>query len=269
MNDIVSKKYLLYYMDEIIGDGIKAPFARIGGKSLLKKRIVDKYFPKDYEQLIYVEPFIGAGSVYFYKEPSTKEIINDLDKNIVMLLKGFKKYDGNRISKDLNGFYTKEDFEKIKNTTPTDPYKKFIRLLFLIKHSFFGQMTSYSKPRSKKGIQSDYGNKFNERMKKTTILNKNFKEIISKYDSPETFFYLDPPYENSEGLYTHDELPIKDVYECLKNIKGRFLISYNDSKDAKKIFKGYNISYIKTKYSNPSEGSQLRPIKEMIIRNYE
>jgi len=253
--------------NEIIGDGLKAPFSRTGGKSLLKKKIVDKYFPKDYEQLIYVEPFVGAGSIYFYKEPSKKEIINDLDKDIVIILKGFKKYDGNRISKDLNGTYTKEDFEKIKNSIPTNPYKKFIKFLFLNRHSFFGKMTSYMK--REKGIQSDFGNKLNNRMEDTIILNKDFKKLISQYDSPETFFYLDPPYEKSEGLYTHDNLPIKDVYDALKNIKGIFMISYNDSKDAKKIFKGYNISYIKTKYVKPSEGGPNRSVKEMIIRNYE
>jgi DNA adenine methylase len=255
-------------IDEIVGAGINAPFSRVGGKSRLKKRIVNEYFPKDYENMTYVEPFIGAGSVYFYKEPSKKEVINDLDDDIITILKGFKKYDGNDISKTINGFYTKKEFDKVKNSNPTDPYLKFLRLLFLIKTSFFGMSKSYQKPRNSKGIKSDYGDKYNDRMADTLITNQDYKKLISKYDSPNTFFYLDPPYEKSTGLYTHDNLPIKDVYDTLKNIKGKFLISYNDSKEAKELFKDYKINYIDTYYADTSNGGQTRLKKEMLIRNY-
>ncbi len=61
---------------------VNAIVSRIGGKRLLKKRIV-KMFPKDYENMIYVEPFNGAGHVYFYKKPSIKEVINDVDSGVV------------------------------------------------------------------------------------------------------------------------------------------------------------------------------------------
>jgi DNA adenine methylase len=255
-------------IEEIVGAGINAPFSRIGGKSRLKKRIVEEYFPKDYENMIYVEPFIGAGSIYFFKEPSKKEVINDLDDDIITLLKGFKKYDGNEISKLINGKWSKKEFEIVKNSNPDDPYLKFIRLLFLKKSSFFGNMKAYNKPRNSKGISSDYGNKYNERMADTLITNQDYKKLISKYDSPNTFFYLDPPYEKSTGLYTHDNLPIKDVYDTLKNIKGKFLISYNDSKEAKNLFKDYKINYINTYYADTYKGGQTRLKKEMLIRNY-
>jgi DNA adenine methylase len=256
-------------IDEIVGAGINAPFSRIGGKSRLKKRIVDEYFPKDYENMIYVEPFIGAGSIYFYKEPSKKEVINDLDDDIITLLKGFKKYDGNEISKLINYKWSKKDFEIVKNSNPDDPYLKFLRLLFLKKTSFFGNSEVYTTPRHIHGIRTNYGDKYNERMKKTIITNQDYKKLISKYDSPNTFFYLDPPYEKSTGLYAHDVLPIKDVYDTLKNIKGKFLISYNDSKEAKELFKNYNIKYIKTTYRlDPSKGGYDKIIKEMLISNY-
>lgn len=255
-------------IDEIVGAGINAPFGRIGGKSRLKKRIVDEYFPKDYENMTYVEPFIGAGSIYFYKKPSKKEVINDLDKDIITLLKGFKKYDGHEISKMINGFYTKEDFQKAKNSNPDDPYLKFLRLLFLIKSSFFGFMKSYHKPRNNKGTSTNYGSKYNDRMADTLITNQDYKKLISKYDSPNTFFYLDPPYEKSTGLYVHDNLPVKDVYDSLKNIKGKFLISYNYSKEAKELFKNYNIKYVKTTYVDPSKGGNDIIKKEMLISNY-
>jgi len=252
----------------LVGDGLNAPFGRTGGKKLLKKKIVDKYFPKNYEDLIYVEPFIGAGSVFFYKNPSIKEIINDLDKNIYILFKGFQKYDGNKISNDINGFWTKEDFNKTLNSNPKKPYNIFIKTLLLVKQSFFNNFISYDKPSNSKGISTNYKNKISERLKNTIILNKDYKKLIDKYDSPNTFFYLDPPYENSTNLYEHDTLPIEDIFNSLKNIKGYFLLSYNDSKKAKELFKDFKISYIKTKYVIPTVGGHTRIKKEMLIRNY-
>jgi DNA adenine methylase len=257
----------------IASGGMKAPYGRIGGKSKLKKLIVDEYFPKDYEDLIYVEPFIGAGSIYFYKEPSEVEIINDLDIQPFTLLKGFKKYDGAKISKDLNGLYNKDLFNKIKASKPTSDYGRFLRTLQLTRTSFFNQMKTYdgdgdpNNPRNY--IRTNFNNNaIKNRMKDTIILNEDYKKLIKEYDSPETFFYLDPPYEKSDKLYTHSSLPIKDVYNVLKNIKGRFLISYNDSTEAKKLFKNYYINYADTTYENTKTiGKRVK--KEMLISNYD
>ena len=58
---------------------LPAFFGRIGSKRQLVPKIL-KLIP---QHTIYVEPFIGGGSVYFAKPPSRKEYINDLDKNII------------------------------------------------------------------------------------------------------------------------------------------------------------------------------------------
>ena len=60
----------------------------------------------------------------------------------------------------------------------------------------------------------------------------------------------------------------KQEYDSLKNIKGKFLISYNYSKEAKELFKNYNIKYVKTTYVDPSKGGNDIIKKEMLISNY-
>lgn len=251
--------------DEIEGEGIPAFTGRVGGKSKLKKRIVDE-FPSNYEDLIYVEPFIGAGHVYFYKEPSVKEVINDIDKDVVDMFKGMKKYSGEKISNDIRGTYNKKMFKEIIEAKPTSPYNKFLQLFLRYKLSFFKLGRTYG---SKPVVNPNFGSMYNDRMRTTTILNKDFKYLIKKYDSPNTLFYLDPPYEiNTKGMYTYDNVPIKDVYDALKNIKGYFILSYNDSKEAKELFKNYTIKKVKTKYSAGLIGGQTREITELIIKNY-
>ena len=251
--------------DEIEGEGLTAFVSRSGGKSKLKKRIVDE-FPSNYEDLIYVEPFIGAGHVYFYKEPSVKEVINDIDKDVVDMFKGMKKYSGEKISNDIKGTYNKKIYKEIIEAKPTSPYNKFLQLFLRYKLSFFGMGRSFG---AKPVVNPNFGSKYNDRMRTTTILNKDFKYLIKKYDSPNTLFYLDPPYEiRTKRMYKHDNVPIKDVYDALKNIKGYFILSYNDSKEAKELFKDYNIKKVKTKYTAGQIGSQTRVITELIIKNY-
>ena len=190
------------------------------------------------------------------------------------MLKGFKKFDGAKISKDLNGVYTKEIFNEIKASNPTSEYRKFMRILQLTRTSFFNRMTSYgvgsdTSTAQRNGIKSDFSNnELKDRLKKTIILNKDYKKVIKQYDSPLTFFYLDPPYEGSGKLYVHSSMPINDIYNVLKNIKGRFLLSYNDSVEAKKLFKNYYINYVTTHYEH-TKSIGKRKTKEMLISNYD
>ena len=58
--------------------GMWSIVGRVGGKSRLKKTIID-LLP---EHTTYVEPFVGGGAVFFGKEPSSREVVNDLDADI-------------------------------------------------------------------------------------------------------------------------------------------------------------------------------------------
>lgn len=61
------------------------------------------------------------------------------------------------------------------------------------------------------------------------IHNLDYKEIIQKYDSESTFFYLDPPYMGRENYYINHNFTKEshiELSEILNNIKGKFILSY-------------------------------------------
>lgn len=75
--------------------------------------------------------------------------------------------------------------------------------------------------------------------------NKDYKEIINEYDNKDTFWYIDPPYLGLEHNYEdHTFLNKEDhieLYKILKNIKGKFLLSYQDKKLIRQLYNDYNI----------------------------
>lgn len=71
--------------------------------------------------------------------------------------------------------------------------------------------------------------------------------------------YLKKDYKN----YVEPE----DVFTALKNIKGKFMLSYNDSLHIRKIFKAYNLEVIETAYEHTNSIGK-RNVNELIITNY-
>jgi DNA adenine methylase len=243
---------------EMIGSGMRAPFPRLGGKSSLKKKIL-KLFPKDYK--IYVEPFVGAGHLLYEKPISEVEIINDKDKYVTSVHKLFKKYDGIEITKIINGKYSKKKWQEWKDFKPKNNEERAIKYLIVSKMSFrsVGGFNLLNKT-----IKTNYDNRYKDRLQNVIIMNQDYKTIIKKFDSPETFFYLDPPYENSYE-YEHNDVNPVELCNILSNIKGKFLLSYNDSENIRSIFKQYNIKTVEVLYAS-SQGQNVKR-NELLIRN--
>lgn len=67
-----------------------------------------------------------------------------------------------------------------------------------------------------------------DRLQQLTVENLDCVEVIKKYDSATTFFYVDPPYYKKEHYYTQAfaEPQHRALADCLKHIQGRFALSY-------------------------------------------
>ena len=97
----------------------------------------------------------------------------------------------------------------------------------------------------------------------------DFRDLIPRYDRYYTLFFLDPPYWKING-YEHNfvEQDFYDLAEVLANVKGRFLMTLNETPEVRKIFERFTIEKVELKYSmSKQEGSRSQVRKELLISN--
>jgi DNA adenine methylase len=236
---------------------------RVGGKFYMRKKII-KLIP---EHDTYVEPFVGGGSIFYGKTPSKKEVINDLDTHVYMCHLGGKENDFPILKLKL----TYDEFHTVRKAKPTEPSDVLLLCNLLQKNSFLSTGQTYYDPsqQTENGRKAVVANRdypaYRERLKDTIILNTSYENVIKEYDSPTTFFYLDPPYENSKKTTskTYQSIDYTQLSDILKNIQGKFLLSINDSPFIREVFKDFTIDDVDTRYC-----LKERKVSELFIKNY-
>lgn len=243
----------------------------MGGKSKLRKTIIEM-IP---EHSCYIELFFGAGWVYFGKEPSKVEVINDIDKELINLFKMIK-YHAPEIERQLEYEFSGRDvFEEYKHCTLEylTEIHRAVRFLYLISQSFAGKgkdfgygTTSRPKPQI---FYKDVLDDLKERLRNTYVENLSFEKIIDKYDREHSFFFCDPPYFETAGYGNEfgekEHLLLRDK---LKGMKGKFLLTINDHDKVREWYKDFNIKEVQVNYSVSRNKEARGKYKELIITNY-
>lgn len=250
---------------------LKPPICRMGGKSKLRKTIIEM-IPN---HTCYVELFFGAGWVYFGKEPSKVEVVNDIDKELINLFRMIK-YHSPEIERQLEYEFSGRDvFEEYKHCTIEylTEIHRAVRFLYLITQSFAGRGGVYGYGTSTKpSPQIFYKNvlgELKERLRNTYVENLSFEKIIDKYDRDYSFFFCDPPYFETTGYGNifgeNEQLLLRDK---LNNLKGKFLLTINDHERVREWYKDFNIKEVQVNYSVSKEAKARGKYNELIITNY-
>jgi DNA adenine methylase len=254
---------------------MKGVIPYFGGKSRLAKTIINK-IP---EHTCYVEVFSGAASVFFAKEASVAEVINDLDKDLVTLYRAIKHHPEELYRQFKFSLVARSEFEReqeVNAETLTD-IQRAARYLYLQKNSFGGHVVGQSfgtsttgKPRLNLLTLENTIEEAWRRLIHVVIECKDFRDLIPRYDRPHSFFFLDPPYWNIPGYkYDFAEQDFLDLVEILRKLKGKFLMTINDTPEIREIFKGFVIEETTLKYSCCSSAKSRAKIRtELLISNY-
>ena len=174
---------------------------------------------------------------------------------------------------------SREEFGRWLQTPPetlTD-IQRSVRFYYLQKSAFGGKISGkptfgYSMTRPPKlnllRIEEDLS-AAHLRLSQVYVENLPYLDLIKRYDRPETFFYVDPPYWGCEDYYGKAIFERDDfarLADALARVEGKFLLSINDVPEIRETFKVFRIEEVATRYS-VSNGKSL-PLVELLIRNY-
>lgn len=249
---------------------LHAPFAWIGGKSKLAAQIIPLMAPHQK----YIEVFGGALSVFYRKEPSKIEILNDINGDLINLHRIIQTRPQS-LNSCINGLLrSREIFYAIKHRTikPRNKIEAAAFFYFQIAASFGAKGDHFAMPkgRSAKNIYRDF-RVYSRRLKRATIENLSYEKLIKEYDSEDSLFYLDPPYVGTENYYkTAGGFSRQDheaLAEILRGIKGKFMLSYNDCELVRELYKGFNMKELKISYSL-NNAAERKSSSELLIMNY-
>lgn len=248
---------------------------RLGNKKKIAKEI-QKHFPP---HKIYIEPFFGAGGMFFNKPKAKYNIVNDLDSDVYNLFQVVmnqkeeleKAFHMMPIHSDLLDYW--------KQNEETEPIKKALRFLFLSNFTIMGSGNGIrigASGGTNKNIVNENLQETFELLKNVQLNNCDFKIFLNSIsfddrknptETNESFIYCDPPYLETNDNYSNrfTEEQSEQLFNTLEETRCKFAMSEFDHsfilEQAKK--RGLNVIII-------GERQNLKNRRtEILITNYE
>ena len=286
---------------------IKTPVSRVGNKTAIL-HILYALFPPQYGRFIDVFGGSGS-VLLGNPEICPFEVYNDFDRNLANLFRcmkertmavirelGFCHLNSREDFIAIRHFFENEQFddkylseelrltqilfpppeaneltEMRKRITADYDVRRAAMFLKLLRFSYSSSGKSYaSQPFD---IRKLFGliSQLQDRMANVVVENQDFETLIKHYDRPDAFFYLDPPYFSTEDMYEvgfgwDDHVRLRNT---LKNIKGKFLLSYNDCDEIRELYNGFSMFDFSRTHSMAQRYEAGKEFKELLIGNYD
>jgi DNA adenine methylase len=257
---------------------MKSFLSYMGGKSLLAGRIVSR-MPK---HACYCEVFAGAAWLLFKKDEETShvEIINDINADLVTLYRVIKHHLEEFIRYLKWVLVARDEFYRFRSENPetlTD-IQRAVRFYYLLKTGYASRIKNpsfsigtTSKPRLNLLRIEEELSAVHLRLARVYIENMDYRDFIPRFDKPDTLFYIDPPYYGCEDYYG-DGIFRREDFDALRSIlaglRGKFILSINDTEEIRKLFGNFKVECIETTYTSAGADRKKR-VTELLITNYE
>jgi DNA adenine methylase len=276
----------------------------IGGKSRIAPKLIIPNIPTDIEE--FVEVFGGMFWTFFsmdLKQFSNlkKVVYNDFNplnynlfkciQNPTELLRAINSIDCQKFGMEITPSIYKEQFinfqaEIFAENFRVEPgnYEVAAKYVYILTQVFSGSKPETSSFIDLKGKYKSKYLTFRDKLLKpdwiehflkiTHVENMDFAEVIKKYDSPNTYFYVDPPYWKTENYYSNHDFDRQDherLSKYLISMEGKFSLSYYDFELLHEWFPEDQYKWEKKKFAKASaakKGKAQTMGEELLIMNY-
>lgn len=256
---------------------LRAPISYYGGKQTLLTRILPLIPPHKK----FCEVFLGGGAVYWTKEPSPIEVINDMDGFVINFYKvvktdsatlksliesipiSRKAHDEACLMRQFPHLFSDVQrawsFFYMANTS-----------IFSILENAMNTPTTDSKPiKTYVGKVDRFTESYANRLKHTFIESRDALYCLSRHDSPDTFHFIDPPYfQANMGHYAgYSQKDFEALLEMCGGLKGKFLLTCYPS-DVLDTYAARFGWIVERHDMSLSAGSKGKRKTECFVRNY-
>jgi DNA adenine methylase len=193
---------------------MKPAFSYYGGKQRLASKILD--YIMEIPHTIYVEPFAGAATLLFAKpypaitnSAHYREVINDTNDLVINFYR-IAQLQGEALHELLKSTLYSQNEHRLacsicKDRNETDPLIRAWAFYVSIQMSFSNKLNSgWSSCVYGYNLAATWNNKLSrfqlclDRLRNVHIASEDALRCIERWDSPQTLFYLDPPYPNTD-----------------------------------------------------------------------
>lgn len=185
-----------------------------GAKATMSKWVVS-HFPA---HIHYIEPYTGTGAVFFTKQPSAHEVINDLDGRLINLFRVIRER-GETLAQlvDATPYARAEYYASYEpSDDPLEDARRFLVRCWQA-HGFKPWCRTGWRNNGAKGLQpittlwADVPDRIRavmERLKQAEIESVPALALIERYRTADTLIYADPPYvlstRSHKKIYKHE-----------------------------------------------------------------
>lgn len=220
--------------------GATTPVSWFGGK----RRLLPVLLPLLPPHRCYVEVFAGSAALLVAKAPAPVEVYNDLDSGLVNFFRVLRDREGAAQLYRLLQLtpYAREEWYACKDAWQAcaDPVERARQWYVTIEHSFssWGARSAWAYSGVVNQARSTISAveripDVTKRLQQVQIDHRDFRDILPAYDSPDTLFYLDPPYHlatrgQGRTRYTHElgDSDHSDLLALATGVQGMVILSH-------------------------------------------
>ena len=246
----------------------------LGGKKALHQRIISRI--DTIPHTTYCEPFVGMGGVFLRRIWRPKlEVANDINGEIVNLFRILQRHYPQLMDVMRFQLASRREFERLRRVDPSylTDLERAARFVYLQRLAFggkidgvFGAATDrarFSLSRLEPLLEAAH-----ERLEAVVFECLDWSELIRRYDSAGTLFYLDPPYFGGESDYGKGLFDTGAFGRMAKNlaaIKGAFILSINDTPEIRDTFSAFELEEVRLRYTVSNAGA--KDARELLVSN--
>lgn len=245
---------------------------RPGGKSRMLKVLMPVINSIDHT--IYCELFCGGAAVLLARQPGAREIINDIDGDIINLYRQAKHHRLElmrtlRLMPESRELF-QQQLEIMRGSSATE-IQRAAAFAYVNFYCFAADNKTFGIKRTGFSTRSFLDRKligFSRRLDRVTIERTSYEHCLALYDSYDTLFFCDPPYTKCGQIGAYDAWTIDDatkLRDTLAKSKGRYVITLNDCPDNRALFKGHRIIPVRTHAAMRNKTSPGSTFGEIII----